>query len=169
MTACATSASQRALLLVKVAANDAKNVLRWKIQRGASTAIDAFADPVAGAQAIRVCLYDTSSAAQPVTSIVVPAGGTCNGKPCWRPLGSSGYRYKNRAATHDGVTDMKLKVAGSGELQLLVKGRGSALPVPTLPLVTPVTAQLAIAGECWQAHFVGSLHNDAASFRAVQP
>ena len=98
-------------------------------------------------------------------------GGTCAGKPCWKPLGGSGgYRYRNRAGTPDGVTSMKLRVTQAGELQLVVKGKGVHLPMPSLGLVTPVRAQLLVGDDaattCWESSFDSAVKNDAIVFKA---
>jgi hypothetical protein len=93
---------------------------------------------------VRICLYDTSAVAQPVALLLAPPGGTCGNKACWKHLGANGFRYRDPTGTPDGLTDMKLKVAATGELQLLAKGKGGSLPMPPMPLVAPVTVQLAI-------------------------
>jgi hypothetical protein len=161
------SASQRATLVVHGAGG--KSVFRWRIAHGAGTGVDAFQDPAASTPSIRVCVYDAAAATQPVAALTVPGMGTCGVKPCWRRIGASGYRYRNAAGTPDGVTDMKLKVDAAGELQLVVKGRGALLTGPALPLSTPVTAQLAIGSECWQARFAVSRRSDGAAFKAAEP
>lgn len=152
----------------------ARNLLRWRIGDGGLATLAELKDPASGAPALRVCLYDGSSATQPRLASTIPAGGTCGTKACWKALGGAGgYRYRNRAATPEGVTALKLKIAGQGELQLLVKGKGADLPMPALGLVTPVTVQLAISEggqtDCWEATFASALHDDASIFRAKSP
>jgi hypothetical protein len=148
----------------------AKRSLRWKIVHGAAGDLD---DPVAGAPLVRICLYDASPATQPLALLLVPPGGTCGTKPCWKHLGASGYRYRDTTGTPDGITDLKLKVGATGELQLTAKGKGELLPVPSLPLVTPVTAQLAIgegAGiSCWQAVFSAPGKSGDTVFKGKSP
>jgi hypothetical protein len=95
-------------------------------------------------------------------------------RPCWSVLrGAGGYRYRDRAATPDGLTGAKLRISGAGELQLLVMGKGANLPMPARGMVTPVTVQLSIADAdgmtCWDATFAGALRNDATVFRAKSP
>jgi hypothetical protein len=83
---------------------------------------------------------------------------------------AGGYRYKDKAAGADGVTDLKLRLTAAGELQILVKGKGAALPLPSLGLTTPVHVALVIGDgtsrSCWQSTFPGALANDATVFRA---
>jgi hypothetical protein len=168
ITPCAASASQRGSLLVRHAG--AKRTLRWKLVHGAGGDLD---DPVTGTPLVRLCFYDASAATQPLALLLLPPGGTCGSKACWKRLGGHGYRYRDPTATPDGITDLKLKVGANGELQLTARGKGVLLPVPALPLVTPVTAQLAIgegAGlSCWQAVFPSPLRSDDATFKARTP
>jgi hypothetical protein len=149
------------------------DVLKWKIARGGAAAAPGLQGLVAGGAALRLCLYDASGAAQPVLAGAVAAGATCGSKPCWRRLGASGARYKSKTATPDGIALVKLEVAAGGELRLLLKGKGAALPDPSLPLATPVTVQLAIgegaAGACWQAIFAGASRSTDVVFKAAAP
>ena len=116
-----------------------------------------------------ICVYDASVSAQPLVAGAVLAGGTCGSKPCWKSI-AGGYRYNNKAATADGITDLKLRLSASGELHMVVKGKGAALPLPTLGLTTPVHVQLVIddgtGKTCWQSSFTSTLKNDAAIFKA---
>jgi len=49
----------------------------------------------------------------------------------------------------------------------VVVGKRSYLPMPTLPLTLPVTAQLQSAGgECWGAVYATPLQNETQQFRA---
>jgi hypothetical protein len=149
-------------------------VLKWKLTRGGRASMADLHDPAGAGPTVLLCLYDSSAATQPLLAGTVLAGGTCAGRPCWRALGDgSGYRYKNRDGTPDGVTDLKLKVGGPGEIQLLAKGKGTSLPLPRLGLTTPVTLALVIddtvATTCWQARFASALRNDATMFKATAP
>jgi len=165
---CSAGASQRGTMLIR--STGSRRTLRWKLVHGAGGDLG---DPVAGSPLVRICLYDTSAVAQPVALLLAPPGGTCGKKACWKHLGANGLRYRDPTGTPDGLTDMKLKVAATGELQLLAKGKGGSLPLPPMPLVAPVTVQLAIgegAGQsCWQAVFTSTLKSDGAMFKAKTP
>jgi hypothetical protein len=160
-------------IVLRDASNDAKDLLRWKVARGPSTTMRAFGDPVGGVATIRLCVYDASAAPQPLVVAAVGAGGTCGRKPCWKVSGNGGYRYRDRAGASGGVTDVKLRTTPTGEAQLLVKGRGVTLPMPSLELSLPVTAQLVIgdtsATVCWEAVFGSALRNEATLFKARAP
>lgn len=108
-----------------------------------------------------LCVYDRSGD-NPVLaqSALVPPGGTCDGKPCWKPL-SQGYKYKNRRGTQGGIQSIVLKGSIGDRAKLLVKGKGGHLALPT-PVSTEeffdqdpgVTIQLTnSAGFCWEATY----------------
>ena len=157
--------------------NDTQNRFKWKWNKGASTAVDDFEDPVNGSAAYRVCLYDSSANPQPLENATVLPGGTCGTKPCWKLLGNAlspkGYRYKNKDATPDGITDMKLQAGVADKAKLQVKGKGANLALPPLGLTLPVTVQLRISDgvttECWQTTFSTSQDNTPAKFKAKGP
>jgi hypothetical protein len=126
---------------------------------------------VAGNPSLAVCLYDASAAAQPLLASALLPGGTCDAKRCWKRLaGDGGYRYRNRAATPAGLTDLKLRLSPAGEVQLVVKGKGGKLALPPLGLLTPVRVQLLIedaaATTCWGSSFTSATRNDAGIFKA---
>ncbi|HEX6284407.1 MAG TPA: branched-chain amino acid ABC transporter permease, partial [Pyrinomonadaceae bacterium] len=62
-------------------------------------------DAVGGATGYTMCVYESSAGVPRLARppIVIPAGGTCGKKPCWKRSGPTGFRYKNRARTPDGV------------------------------------------------------------------
>jgi hypothetical protein len=159
--------------MLRDATDDRKDVLRWKLARGGNTTMSAFGDPIGGTSAVRLCVYDASVSPQPLVVGAVPAGGTCGAKPCWRGLGSTGYRYKDRAGSSAGVTDLKLRLSPSGETQVILKAKGIKLPMPGLDLTLPVTVQLVTgdgtAAECWESTFESAVKNDATQFRAKSP
>jgi len=173
LAGCRSSASQHATLLLRDSTDDRKDALRWKLTRGANATRSAFGDPIGGSSAVRLCVYDASVSPQPLVVGAVPAGGTCGTKPCWRGLGSSGYRYKDRAGSSAGVTDLKLRTSASGEAQMVAKAKGLKLPMPGLGLTLPVTVQLVTgdgtAAECWESTFESATKNDATQFRATSP
>jgi hypothetical protein len=118
-------------------------------------------------------VYDASGTPQPLLEERIAAGGTCGRRPCWRPIGATGYRYRNKTGTPDGVTDVRLKVTEPGELQLAVKGKGAPLALPPLGLATPVTVALLVddpqTATCWQATFVKAVRNDPTAFKGAAP
>jgi hypothetical protein len=89
-----------------------------------------------------------------VLSAQAPAGGTCDGKPCWKATGSlSAYKYKDKELTPDGLLQVQLKQGSDGKAKIQVKGKGANLDDPDLAsLVQPLTVQIANTnGLCWEA------------------
>jgi hypothetical protein len=102
-------------------------------------------------------------------SAEVPAARTCGTKPCWKALGTVGFTYADKIGTPDGLTKVLLK-AGSGGMmgKIGVKGSGANLRLPTLPMTTPVKAQLRQDGSstCWEATYSTETTNTASAFKA---
>jgi len=97
---------------------------------------------------------------------VAPAMGVCPSKPCWK-LTSKGPKYRDRERTPDGMLAVKLIAGVEGKAKAIAKAKGETLPMPALPLTTPVTVQVQTAhGECWTATFSTVLENTAEGFRA---
>ena len=157
-------------MVLRNGATPPKDLLKWKIARGGQATAADLGDPVGGsAVTVGVCLYDASATAQPLLAGTVLGGGTCNGKPCWKNV-AGGHRYRDKSGSADGVTDVKLRVGKTGELGLVVKGRGDGLALPALGLVTPVRLQLVVGDPggtaCWESSFTSAVKNDAAVFKA---
>ena len=160
-------------LVLRDADDSRGDLLHWKLAHGAASQLDSFGNPIGGGTTVLLCLYDSADSAQPVVSAVVPPGGTCDARPCWKPRGGRGYRYRSRAGAADGVVRLKLRASAAGEAQLLVKGRGARLSVPARELSLPVLAQLVVgdttATACWAAVFEEASRNDGKKFRASFP
>jgi len=62
----------------------------------------------------------------------------------------------------------RLVAGGEGSARIVLTGRGAGLPLPELPLLTPVTAQLVRGdgGGCWDATFSTARKNTATRFKA---
>jgi hypothetical protein len=164
---CRRAAPSAARLLIKDDVQDAKDRLKWKWAGGAGVVAD-FKDPVAGSARYEVCVYDASAAAQPRVAAVIPAGGTCAGRACWRVTGGGGFQYTNSAGTPRGITKAKLKAG-----QLKIFGKGPNLRTVSPPLALPVTVQLLIddgvTTDCWQATYASAMVNKARRFKAKGP
>jgi hypothetical protein len=103
----------------------------------------------------------------------VPTGGTCGGAPCWKALGASGFRYRNKAGTPAGITSLFVKAGASGRAKIQAKGRGTDLGTPSFILTLPVTIQLVVddgsGPKCWQTTFSAAKINGGARFIAKGP
>jgi len=162
--ACRTA--KRSRLVVKNDSDDNKDTLGWKWSQGESTSQTEFADPTSGTD-YALCIF----AGLPPTLIgqaVVPADASK-----WRIAGSTGFTYKDAAATAAGITKISLKGSTENKSRLQVAGKGSALPDLPLPLTTPVTVQLVneTTELCWEASYPLSqlLKNETGQLKARIP
>jgi hypothetical protein len=137
----------------------------WKWKRGAGTTKSDLGDPI-HFQGFAMCIYGANGSV--LFHGTVPSGGSCGDGSCWRDSGS-GFKYRNGAATPDGMTKVVLVPGDSGHSSAVVKGRGVKLGVPSLPLALPITVQLQQEnGPCWEAVYEtsGVRRNETERFRA---
>ncbi len=155
---CQTAAARRASILL------GRGKLKWRWSGSASVPIDAFGDPTVGTS-YRLAIYDAAGHAW---SARVPGGGACGGQPCWRAVGATAFRYGSRDALPDGVSKVLLGSGGVGQSKIQLRGGGSALQLPTLPLTAPVDVQLQRedGGACWEAIYSTPGTNTADGFKA---
>jgi uncharacterized delta-60 repeat protein len=131
--------------------------LAWKWTMGNATTA-AFGDPTSDDGSYAWCMYDATDALVAVAQ--VEGGGTCDGKPCWKASGSSGWQYKSSRGTVWGIDKLKLKV-GVGSAQIRLQGKHWNLPRVPLPAMLPVRVQLqAPTGSCFEAVYSTATKND---------
>jgi cysteine-rich repeat protein len=166
LVGCKTAESGKSQLQLKdktPGTPDAKDQSQWKYGKGAITPKSDFGNP-AIATDYQFCIYAGGTL---VSRAFIPAAGTCAGKACWKE-NSKGFQYKDKDATPDGVTQLKLKeglVAGKAQIQL--KGKGANLDMPSLPLAQPVVVQIRNTnGVCWETtHSAPAGKNDVTQFK----
>jgi cysteine-rich repeat protein len=152
------------------------STLVWRWLKGQATDVADFGDPFTeddppdgvDGTGYSLCLYDASAAPQPVLSAVAPPGGLCAlGQPCWRTNAPLLIDYKDRDADPDGVHQVRLRAGtADGDARIQVRGKGSNLDLPTLPLTPPVRIQLhAETGVCWEATISAPRANTSTVFR----
>ena len=91
--------------------------------------LSSFGDPLTTGDLV-LCVYDrTDTTARLRMNVMAPAGGTCNGSPCWAQLGPSSYSYQDPSNTPSGIDRAGLKTAGMST-KAKVTGRGPDLGVP---------------------------------------
>jgi len=158
VSGCQPAATQRAQLSL------GNGKLSWKWTSSGAVVPSDFGHPLTTTQYL-LCLYDSFGEK---LSGGVPAGGTCGTQPCWKVLGTVGFKYADKAGTPDGLTKVVLKAGGAGHGKLQVQGGGTNLPLPMLPLTTPVRAQLlqSNSGTCWEATYSTATTNSATKFKA---
>jgi hypothetical protein len=157
-------------------ADDAKDKLVWKFVGAGPGTADDFGDPVRdGGTDYALCLYDATGAI-PTTigRVVIPAGGDCDGVPCWKGTGTSGFRYKRKDGAPEGAVKLVLKSGTRVKVALTGKGaalanRPQALPAPPLgsPPLPALRAQLrASTGGCWEGQYPTANANRPGRFSA---
>jgi hypothetical protein len=136
-----TVAGKSSLVIVDKA-DDAKDTLQWKLQKGPITPKADYGDPLA-TTGWSFCLYDSGGAL--MTRAEIPAGGLCAGKPCWKSA-KTFFKYLDKELSPDGVHQVQLKEGlKAGKSGQSLKGKGVALDLPAFPLppaAFPLTAQL---------------------------
>ena len=174
LAACA--APGKSLLLIKDHNGDGageKDKLVWKWLDGPSAVQADFGDPTLATE-YTLCVYSGTPQAATVEAFV-PASGTCGSEPCWKPLGTRGYRRSDPAAGPPGLSKMILK-GSSASAKIVVKGKGSNLDLDaaTLPLgASDVIVQLSNSdnANCWQSTFApAAVKSDSDTlFKAKTP
>jgi hypothetical protein len=124
-----------------------------------------FGDPTA-VHDYTLCVFEGGGTLR--FSAALPAGGVCNGNPCWTAVNEDTYVYLDPDASPDGVVSALLDAPG--RIRLRVKASGPLLSgrpngLPALPLTPPVRAQLqASDGLCWEGVFSAPGKNTDARF-----
>ena len=121
-------ANGKSLLDVKDKSPDKRDLLVWTWQPGDATLVSDFGDPVNGSD-VRVCIYDGASPSF-VAGTIAPAGGTCAGKPCWKPVGTKGFQVLRQGALTDRPAELDAAVGGrrQGEDRRPGEGRAARRP-----------------------------------------
>ena len=148
-------------LLMKDKGGD-RDKLIWKWGKGESTSQAEFGDPT-DTTSYALCVYAGTTAS------LVAAAGIPPHPTKWQPVGNLGYQYKDKSGIASGVERVILKGSDNDRSKITVKGKGSNLPLPSLPLTFPVVVQLMDAGSatCWESVFApgDTLVNDGETFK----
>ena len=139
----------KASIMIKPGVTPDHRLMKWKWLKGTRTTAADFGDPIHTTD-YRLCFYDASGLRFSATA---PHGGICGAKPCWSALGTSGFRYKDKQLTPEGISQIKLKQGADGKAQIQLDARGTPLALPNLASITqPVRIQLrSLDGLCWEA------------------
>jgi hypothetical protein len=141
--------------LKKKSGDPTKSRLVWKWSKG-DTSLAELGDPTVATD-YRLCVYDSNDSI--LMDLLAPAAGTCDGKPCWKKAGTKGFNYRHKNGQANGITGINLRSNTTpGKAKMLVKGKGSYLSVPSLPLVqapNPVRVLLvnSSTSACWIASY----------------
>jgi hypothetical protein len=142
---------QKSTLTIKNNADPTKDVIKWKWAKGSATDVADFGNPTT-TDSYFLCVYDNGAR---VSSSTLPIGGTCAGKPCWA-MKETGFVYKDKDGTPDGVVAAKLQagVFRKALVQVLAKGALVETPDPGT-LTGPIRVQLQRQDRdiCFEADF----------------
>lgn len=108
-----------------------KEQMRVQFGKGPALAPLGFGNPLpTGGSSYALCLYDQANSLV-ADYLVARAGDSCNGKPCWKSVGSEpgfpnhrGYSYKDAAGTSDGIN--KIVLNGPGAASIKISGRNNS-------------------------------------------
>lgn len=177
LAGCRTGAAGRSKIQLR---NDTKNIAdnkkdqgRYDWKSGAATDVTDFGDPVNGTPSYHWCVYDDEDL---VLGAEIPGGGTCDGKPCWKAVGSTKFQYKSKNGDADGVAQMKLTAGVDGKASIGIKAKsklGNFVAPHLMPLDVPVTAQLIVEDGvdslCFETVFTNAGKNEEKQFSAKGP
>jgi hypothetical protein len=160
--------AKKALVVLKNKSPDKKDALIWKWVKGSATALADFGTPLT-TTGYTLCVYDSSANPQPLLLSMAPPGGTCaNGKPCWKTT-KTGFKYRDKDLTPDGLSFLLEKAGADRIAKLIAKGKGPNLAMPPLPLTPAVTVQLKRNDNplmCWSATYSTPIKNLSDQFKA---
>jgi len=179
-----TSGFAKALLKMSVGVAG-KEKLIAKMLKGPALAQTDMGNPLDVGQggtgtSYSLCVYDDLGALAGGVE-VNRAGDTCDGKPCWKPVGHApndprgpgkGYKYKDGAQTADGVGKILYKGGAAGTSKAIAIGKGPGLPLglpAALQSATQATMQLRSSdGICLSADLTSISEQTATSFKAKE-
>jgi hypothetical protein len=134
--------------------------LKGTLQNLAGTTTQAnFGDPVGGSTRYDVCIYNQAGSL--VAEMTVDrAGQTCGTRPCWKPVGTVGYRYTDKNAGADGIKSIVAKSGAFGRGSVKLKGANRLSKGQT-------SLPTGIAGQLQTGATLQVVTDDAACFDAV--
>lgn len=143
-------ARRRWILRMTDADKDRRDRLTWRWRGNSSGSPGDIGDPTNGTS-YALCLYSG-----PTSSLVagwqVPSAADCSG--CWKAR-RRGYVFRSDGI-HDGLHRMLLRTdPRRARAQFKLVGRGSNLPLPSLPVSQPLLVQLLRSddSQCWEAGY----------------
>ncbi len=170
-TECTSAGLARLDMKEKRPGNE-KIKLRWRRLLDATTRT-GFGDPVFGATAVAICVYDDVDVL--VADLVVSrAGEGCPNVPCWKAPGTQRYDYRDKHKAADGISRVAYKAGDAGKGKALANGsndRGkTALPAGMVARLTgstaPTVQMLTTDGFCATATMNEVVTDEPTRYRA---
>jgi hypothetical protein len=170
------AAAGKSLLLIKDRASNGASPgdkLIWKWLKGPPIMQQDFGDPTTTA-IFRLCVYAGTAAA---LEAKVDPDGMCGGTPCWKPVGTTGYKRTDISADSFGISKIILKGSDVASSKIIVKGKDSDLDLDAATLPLDVDAGITVQASnsdntnCWQSTYAPDAvkTNNGAVFRAKVP
>ncbi len=161
VTGCQPAASKKSSLVLKKGLVASRNKASWTWISSSDVDAGDFGNPPVSTD-YQLCLYDDAGLQMTAR---VPAGRICGTRPCWTPLSTVGFKYRDQAGIPDGVTTVLLKAGSAHHARIRLKTKGAT---SMLPLTSPVRVQLQqrSSSECWEATYSKLLSNTASTFKA---
>ncbi len=170
---CAEVAGASLAVSEKSAGKESLKV-QWKKLADASTEGD-LGDPVTGATAISVCLYDDAGMLVQAYNVDRP-GADCDGKPCWKAKEGKGWSYKDKTVSADGMSKLAFAAGDADKGKAAAAGKNnaskgqSALPTGIVAQLTgqsmPTVQLVASDGACVTATMNEVKKDDGLAYQA---
>jgi len=164
---CQAALSRKASVALSVGKLPGKDKLAWTWKSSGVVERESFGNP-RGTTDYTLCVIDHAGGTPTLqVAAAMPAGGTCEGKPCWKEAGTK-FQYRDKAATPDGMTSLDLAPgAAAGKGKVVAKGLGAGFG-PLAPLTPPVIVRLQHDGgpSCWESTHSTPKLNAGGRFKA---
>ena len=159
--ASSCSTAVRGKLTIRENANPARSRWTWKWKGGTIDEADV-GNPTTSTD-VAVCVYDAGG--------TLLGGQVFAGGPEWR-VAKRGFEYRDKTLAQHGFQKIRIRT-GTPSLGAFIqaKAKGVGIGNPTLPVTTPITAQLVNldTGQCWASEFTTTRKNLADRVVAVIP
>jgi cysteine-rich repeat protein len=145
-------------LLVRGGAVPEKFIVKWKLLKGAATAVEEISNPNADG-AYNLCLYpdapDLPGEATLAHEALIPSG------ELWKVFGR-GYKYKDVELTTSGMHSVKIIGGDDGRTVISALAKGAGISSQVMP-ATSYTIQLVDVGSgiCWGSTFATGAKSDS--------
>ena len=144
--------------------------LRWR-QPSSLILQGEFGDPATSLTSASACIYDDND--QLVTELLIDRGAQiCGSRPCWKTLGTTGYRYRDPNGLDSGVQSILFKAGAINKGKVALKGYGRSLPggISALLLgdIEPTIQLTTSEGFCISAKMNRLIRANSTEYRAVR-
>jgi cysteine-rich repeat protein len=144
--------AEKSRLKYKNSTTDARDKVQWKWGHGATTVQADFGDPTTSAN-YQFCVFaETGSSPTLLIGAEVPSSASA-----WSPIGTVGYKYLDKTASQDGISEILVRGGAAGRAKIILRGKGAGLSDPALPLAPADGIRVQLTNEstgiCWESEF----------------